>query len=209
MGLTKRQVREAHLRVACFLLIFIAVHFATHFISLAGIETHTAALNWARLLYQLPLIEIALVTGFALQIVLGFKLLAAIRKRKVKGRWHWIQFLSACYLAYFIIQHTLAALITRLGIGLDTNFYWIAGTLTIEPIRYYFAVYYTLAVVALACHLVAAMNFRSPRSWHGPALAVGPLIGIAFVVGYGGVLKAVEVPQEYRDYYAIFPGVES
>ncbi len=51
MALTSKQARQAHGRVAVFLLIFIAVHFVTHFSSLAGVETHTNALGWARALY--------------------------------------------------------------------------------------------------------------------------------------------------------------
>ena len=202
-------VRRAHLRVAGFLLIFIAVHFATHFTALAGIEAHTRTLGVVRLVYQFPLIEIALVAALAAQVVLGLKLLGQIRKRKRKDRWHWAQFLSGCYLAYFIVQHTAAALYTRLGAGLDTNYYWVGGTLTIEPIKYYFAIYYTLAVVAIGTHILAALHFRGPRPWHAPALVAGPLAGIAFVLGYGGAFEAFELPPEYREYYAIFPGVEA
>ncbi|WP_298334292.1 hypothetical protein [uncultured Erythrobacter sp.] len=209
MSLSARQAKQAHGRVAIFLLIFIAVHFTMHFSSLGGVEVHTEALGWARLLYQFPLIEMALVAGLALQIVLGFRLLAAIRNRKIKDRWHWVQFVSACYLAYFIVQHTAAALITRLYVGLDTNFYWAGGTLIIDPIRYGFAVYYTLAVIALVSHILAALHFRRPQRWHGPAFALGPIVGVIFVLGYGGAFAAYALPQEYRDYYTFFPGVES
>lgn len=207
MPLTSRQARTAHRRVAAFLLIFIAMHFATHFTSIAGATKHHATLAWARLIYQFPLVEIALVSAFAAQIALGFKLLWGIRKRKRKDRWHWIQFLSACYLAYFIIQHTAAALVTRLGFGLDTNFYWAAGTLVLEPIRYWFALYYMLAVIAVFGHLIAALHFKGPQRWHAPMLVLGPLIGIAFVAGYGGAFSAIDLPQEYIDYYSAFPGV--
>ena len=209
MALTSRQAKQAHARVAIFLLIFIAVHFATHFSSLGGVELHTETLGWARLLYQFPIVEIALVGALAAQVVLGIKLLTVIRKRKRKDRWHWVQFVSACYLAYFIIQHTAAALITRLGYSLDTNFYWAAGTLTLAPIKYYFAVYYTLAVISVASHLIAALHFKGPRPWHAPTLALGPIVGIAFVLGYSGAFEAIVLPQEYRDFYSMFPGVES
>ena len=202
-------IRRAHRRVALFLLIFIAVHFATHFTALAGIEAHTRTLGWVRLVYQFPLVEIALVAALATQVVLGLKLLGQIRKRKRKDRWHWAQFISGCYLAYFIVQHTAAALYTRLGAGLDTNYYWVGGTLTIEPIKYYFAVYYTLAVATLATHILAALHFRGPRSWHALALIAGPLAGMIFVLGYSGALEAFNLPQEYRDYYAFFPGFEA
>lgn len=209
MALTSRQARQAHGRVAVLLLIFIAVHFATHLTSLGGVAVHSEALGGARLLYQFPLIEIALVAAFAAQVFLGIKLLASIRKRKIQDRWHWIQFVSGCYLAYFIVQHTAAALITRLYAGLDTNFYWAGGTLVIEPIKYGFAVYYTLGVIAVVSHLLAALHFKSPRRWHAAALAVGPIMGVTFVIGYSGVLTPYDLPHEYRDYYSFFPGVES
>jgi len=209
MAITSRQAKQAHGRVAVLLLIFISVHFATHFTSLAGVAVHTQALGWARLLYQFPLMEIVLVIALSVQVLLGFKLLAAIRKRKRKDRWHWIQFLSGCYLAYFIAQHTAAALITRLYAGLDTNFYWVGGTLTLEPIKFGFAPYYILAVIAVVSHLIAALHFRGARPWHGPALAVGPIVGLVFVLGYGGTFVDYDLPQEYIDYYSFFPGVES
>lgn len=204
-----KEIRRAHLRVAAFLLIFIAVHFATHFASLGGFEFHTLALGYARVLYQFPLVEIALVAALAMQVVLGIKLLTQIRKRKSKDRWHWAQFVSGCYLAYFIILHTAAALITRLGVGLDTNFYWAAGTLALAPIKYYFAPYYTLAVIAVATHVIAALHFRGPRRWHAAALIAGPVMGVCFVLGYGGAFERIEVPQKYIDYYAFLPGVEA
>ncbi len=207
MKLKARQAKQAHRNLALFILIFVAVHFTTHFVSLGGVETHTQALGIARLFYQFPLIEIALVLALAAQVLLGFKLLGSIRKRKTKGLWHWAQFLSAAYLAYFIVMHTAAALITRLIVGLDTNFFWAAGTLGLEPIKFGFTPYYILAVTAVFSHIIAALHFRGPRSWQAPALAIGPLVGVAFVLGYGGHLEDVALPLEYLEYYGNFPGV--
>lgn len=207
MKLKARQAKQAHRNLALFILVFIAVHFATHFVSLAGVAAHTEALGMARLFYQFPLVEIALVLGLGTQVGLGFKLLGSIRKRKTKGGWHWIQFLSAAYLAYFIVMHTAAAVITRLYVGLDTNFYWAAGTLGIDPLKYGFTPYYLLAVTAVFSHVLAALHFRGPRAWHGPALAIGPIAGLCFILGFGGYFQDVHLPQEYRDFYAAFPGV--
>ncbi|MDJ0642864.1 MAG: hypothetical protein QNJ15_08605 [Erythrobacter sp.] len=207
MKLKARQAKQAHRNLALLILIFLAVHFATHFMSLAGVEAHARTLAAGRLLYQFPLFEIALVIALAAQVGLGFKLLGSIRKRKAKGLWHWVQFISAAYLAYFIVMHTAAALITRLYVGLDTNFYWAAGTLGLNPIRYGFTPYYILAVTAVFSHVIAAFHFRGPRKWQAPALAVGPLVGTAFVLGYGGAFHTVEMPQEYLDFYSVFPGV--
>jgi hypothetical protein len=196
MEIKAAQAKRAHRNLAGFLLLFIAV------------QAHSTALGWGRMVYQFPLVEIALVLAFAAQVVLGFRLLASIAKRKRKGLWHRVQFFSACYLAYFIVAHTTAALVTRLGFGLDTNFYWASATLRIEPLKYGFAPYYTLAVIALFSHIIAALHFRRNRKWHAYALALGPVVGVIFVMGYGGVFDTVELPQEYQDFYANFPGVE-
>lgn len=207
MKLKAKQAKQAHRNLALFIGLFVLIHFTTHFVALGGVEAHTEALGIARLIYQFPLIEIALVVALAAQVLLGFKLLGVIRKRKMKGMWHRVQYLSAAYLAYFIVMHTAAALITRLFIGLDTNFYWAAGTLGIDPIRYGFTPYYILAVTAVFSHILAALHFRGPRKWHGPALAAGPLVGLCFVLGFGGAFGEVELPLEYLDYYSAFPGV--
>ncbi len=164
-------------------------------------------MQWSRTLYQFPLFEIALVLALTAQVVLGIRLLRGIRARKRKDAWHKVQFASACYLAYFIIAHTAAALTTRLIVDLDTNFYWAAGTLVLSPLKYGFAPYYFLAVTALFSHLLAALHFRGARAWHAPALVVGPLVGMVIVAAYAGLLYEIELPANYRDYFSVFPGV--
>ena len=207
MRLKARQAKLAHQRVATLLALFIMVHFATHLAALGGLATHDWVLQAGRAVYRIPVIEAALVIALALQVVIGVQLLGQIAKRARKDVWHWAQFASGCYLAYFIVMHTGAALVSRLGFGLDTNFYWAAGTLALDPIRYLFAPYYTLAVAALGAHIVAALHFRRPRRWHAPALALGPVLGIVIVLGYGGAFFAVDLPAAHRDFYSAFPGV--
>ena len=163
MGLKAKQARQAHQRVAIFLGLFLAAHFSTHFAALGGVEAQEAVMQTGRTVYRIPIIEIVLVLALAAQVCLGIDLLRRIAKRKRRDAWHWVQFTSGCYLAYFIIMHTSAALITRLALSLDTNFYWAAGTLTLEPLRYYFAPYYTLVVTALAAHLLLLTAERCSR----------------------------------------------
>ncbi|MEM6585814.1 MAG: hypothetical protein AAF692_08675 [Pseudomonadota bacterium] len=139
MRLKAKQAKQAHQRVAVFLGLFLAVHFAAHFSALLGIGAQDTVMQAGRKVYRIPVIEIALVAALAFQVFLGIDLLRRISSRKRKDAWHWVQFASGCYLAYFIVQHTIAALVSRLGFGLDTNFYWAAGTLTLDPLRYGFA----------------------------------------------------------------------
>ncbi|MEO0418906.1 MAG: hypothetical protein AAF249_08575 [Pseudomonadota bacterium] len=207
MRLKARQAKQAHQRVAIFLGLFLVIHFATHFSALAGIEAQDFVMQIGRAVYRIPVVEIALVASLAVQVALGVDLLRRIAKRPRKDAWHWAQFVSGCYLAYFIVMHTAAALVTRLGFGLETNFFWAAGTLVIEPLKFGFAPYYTLAVTALATHLIAALHFRGPKRWHAPALLAGPVAGAAIVAAYGGALFPIELPTAYLEYYSAFPGV--
>ncbi|MEL7197614.1 MAG: hypothetical protein AAGL10_04790 [Pseudomonadota bacterium] len=206
------KAKQAHRRLAVLIGVFLMVHFATHFAAIAGIAAQDQMLQWGRAIYRIPVIEIALVLALAAQVIIGLKLLGQIKRRKRKGFWHRAQFLSACYLAYFIVMHTVAALTARLGVltgsGLDTNFFWAAGTLVLDPLRYGFAPYYLLAVIALVTHLIAALHFRGARRWHAFALAIGPLAGALIVAAYGGAFYAIEMPDAHREYFAVFPGVE-
>ncbi|GAA4041778.1 hypothetical protein [Parerythrobacter jejuensis] len=201
------RAKQAHRTLAGFIGLFLAVHFATHLAALLGIAAQDSALQAGRLAYQFPLIEIALVAALMAQIGLGLRLLGQIRKRPRKGFWHAVQFASACYLGLFIVLHTTAAVMTRLVIGLDTNFYWAAGTLVLAPLKYGFAPYYLIAVTALVSHIIAALHFRGSRPWHKPALLIGPLLGSLIVMAYAGAFYAVDLPTAYRDYFGAFPGV--
>ncbi len=203
----KPTAKQAHRNLALFIGLFVLIHFAAHLAAPFGIDSQDGALQAGRTIYQFPLVEVALVGALAAQVVLGIKLLRQIKARKRKGFWHRVQFASGAYLALFIVMHTSAAVGTRLVMGLDTNFYWAAGTLVLAPLKYTFAPYYILAVTALVSHVLAALHFRGPRRWHARMLAVGPLLGIPIVSAYGGAFYAIELPQAHRDYFAIFPGV--
>ncbi|MEP3051099.1 MAG: hypothetical protein ABJP48_08340 [Erythrobacter sp.] len=195
------KAKQAHRKLAVFLGLFLAVHFATHFSAIGGIAAQGQVMTWGRQIYQFPIIEAALAVALAAQIFLGIKLLRAIRKRRAKGFWHKVQFLSGCFLAFFITMHTVAALGTRLIIGLDTNFYWAAGTLVLTPLKYGFAPYYFLAVTALAGHLAAALHFRGKGKWKFPVFAAGPVAGIMIILAYSGTLYPIDLPDTHRDYF--------
>ena len=204
-----RTAKQAHRNIALFIGIFLLIHFAAHFSAISGVEEQAAAMNWGRALYQWPIVEAALVLALLAQVLLGLRVLRGIHARKRKDWWHKVQFASGCYLALFIVLHTTAALSTRMLIGLDTNFYWAAGTLVLAPLKYGFAPYYFLAVTALFSHFLAAQHFRGSRLWHSPALILGPVAGLAIMAAYSGALYAIELPQPYRVYFGSFPGVAS
>jgi len=166
-----------------------------------SLSAQSLVLNAGRTIYRIPVVEIAMIAAFGAQVVLGIQLLKGISKRKSRGFWHWAQFASGAYLAYFIIMHTGAALLARWMSGLDTNFYWPAGTLILTPLKYLFAPYYTLAITAFVTHVIAALHYRRPKPWQKPALALGPIAALLILLAYSGVYYQVELPAEHLEYF--------
>ena len=195
------RAKQAHRRLAAFLCLFLALHFAAHIAALDGVGAQNAVMRAGRLIYRHPVIEPLLILGFACQIALGVMLLKTIGHRKRRDFWHYAQFISGVVMVAFIIAHISAALMARWIGGIDTNFYWPAGTLIIAPLKYGFMPYYAAAVVALVTHLIAALHFRGARRWHGPALIAGPVLAAAILLAYSGALYRVELPAPYREYF--------
>lgn len=201
---TQARAKIAHRRLAALLGIFIGVHFAAHFAAVGGIDSQQRVLDAGRAIYRLPPIEAALVAAFAAQLLLGIQLLRSIARRKHKDRWHYAQVFSGGYLAFFIFMHTGAALFSRGIAGLDTNFHWAAGTLILSPIKYGFAPYYALAIVALVTHLAAALHYRRPQRWHAGLLLLGPAAATPILLAYSGALYPVVLPDAHLAYFRTY-----
>ena len=200
-------VKRAHRVNASIFVAFIVLHLGTHLAAWFGIGAHGVALDAARRLYRPLVVEAALITLFAAQVVLGFVLLARrVRSGRRNGAWGggWgiAQLLSGAYLAYFIVAHVGAALAARNLSGIDTNFYWPAGTLTLDPLRWGFAPYYALALTALGVHLAAALRFRGATRWPRRIAMAGPVLAIAILPPFAGLAYSIDLPPEYRDYFS-------
>jgi len=142
-----------------------------------------------------------------LQIVIGTKLVLRRIKQPQKGFWEWAQILSGGYLAFFLIMHTSAALMTRYIIGLETNFYWAAGTLNVDPLQYFFTPYYFLGIISVFIHLAAAVFF----GWTGKGviasrtiMLLGFVIAVLIVSAFSGVFYSINLPTEYINYFESF-----
>lgn len=197
-------VRQAHLRLALFLGLFLVVHFATHFAALGGRESHGAMLATGRALYRQPMVEGLLLVALAAQVMLGMTMVRRMARWPNGGAWRTAQKWSGIVLAVFIVLHTGAALLARWSFGLDTNFYWAAGTLMIAPLKYWFVPYYSAAIIALVTHFLAALHFRRPARWHAPALVLGPLTALPILLAYGGALFPVVLPEAHRSYFEYY-----
>lgn len=201
---------KAHRFLAIGLGLFIVTHLAVHLSALNGPDTHIAILSKFQGIYRNWLIEPFLYFAIICQVFIGSKLVWRRCKQDQKGFWGWAQIISGSYLAMFMVLHGSAALITRHLIGLDTNFYWAAATLNIDPIRYIFAPYYMLGVMSVFVHLGAALHFgwgqRGKR--YSPLFLLGGLIISSLIVAaFGGGFYEIILPGEVVDVFDnYYPG---
>ena len=90
--------------------------------------------------------------------------------------------------------------------GLETNFYWVAGTLAAPTLNVFFYPYYFLAVFSIFAHVAAAIHFNAAKTinWIPKLLLVlGAIVAIVIVLAFGGSLFEIELPSEYLNYYQI------
>ena len=192
--------KRLHRIGAVILVVFIVTHLSVHLFALAGPQAHIDALKSVQWIYRNPFGEFVLALVILMQIGAGF---ARLRLHKVK-RWALAQMMSGLYLSFFLIVHTSAAMLTHNVLGLETDFYWSAGSLHFAPIKYAFALYYLAAIVAVFVHLGAAIRFGwgpLPRSTAIAAPWIGAVLGIVIISAFWGVYYDIEVPDDVASYY--------
>lgn len=182
----------------CFglvLLVFLFAHLGNHLMLAFGPQAHIDLMNQLRSVYQHPIVETLLITGFAIQIVLGVRLIRA--RGEPDTAWAWAQALSGCYIIFFVLQHVPTVLLTRAFTTTDTNVYFAAAVVADPPLLYYFAPYYALAVTAVFTHLAAALRFACwPRPMH--ALWALPAVGLCFGIWITLQLMDIPLPAAYQ-----------
>ncbi len=192
--------KTIHRTSAVILIAFVLTHLSVHLTALAGPEAHAAALGFVQRAYRPLPMEALLVSAVAIQIVTG----ASRLRFSGIGGWDLAQVVSGCYLLMFLFLHTSAALYTHHLFGIETDFYWAAGSMYFAPIKYGFMLYYGAAVTALFTHLAAAVHF----GWRAapPALPrtmpfVGVVVGGLIVTAFSGLLYPIEIGPEVAAYY--------
>lgn len=184
------------------ILIFVALHLAVHLTALAGIVSHNKYLPIVQVLYRSPAVEPLLLAAFLLQIGIGVRF-AMSRWGSTRGnRWGRLQLVSGLYLAFFVINHTGAALYARYGAGLETDFFWASGVLMHPLLRWYFYPYYALAILAVFTHASAAVWYRSHSAkCVGLVMTSGGVIAVLILLAFGGWLYPIAAPGAYQRYY--------
>lgn len=206
---------KVHRALAILLGLFVLTHLGAHVAALGGPEAHERALDALRVVYRNKIVEPLLIVAVLTQVAAGARLARRRWREPGKGFWGWAQIISGAYFGIFFIVHMSAALAARHLAGIETNFYWPGGTLTIAPLPYLFAPYYFLAVLAVFTHFAAIAHFRfSDKAWGRlvPRLMMGAgaALGALIVLIFSGAFFAFDIPADYQAYYesyvALFTG---
>ena len=118
-------MERLHKVSAAVVFAFLCLHFGNHFIGLEGRDAHAQFMDAARLIYRHPIIEMAVLLAFALQMISGIALARAIWRKK-KDFIHQLQAASGMMLFAFLLIRLAAIAYGRLVLNLDTNFDCVA-----------------------------------------------------------------------------------
>jgi succinate dehydrogenase/fumarate reductase cytochrome b subunit len=198
-------MKAVHRAAAVLLASFIVVHLGVHLTALGGSSMHLAALHSVQWVYRNTLGELLLILAIVTQIATGARRLQFAETRG----WAKAQAVSGVYLIFFLVVHTGAALYTHHIYGLETNFYWAAGSLHYAPIKYGFAIYYVSAIIAVFAHWAAALHFHWPDAPGAVVKALpiaGAALAVAIVLAFWGAFYHVEIPGAVAEYYQVIFG---
>ena len=194
------RAKTIHRSSALLLGLFVLSHLAVHLTAVFGATYHVAALKFVQSAYRHPIAEFVLVIAILTQVITGAR---RLRFKEIDG-WARLQVISGCYLLVFLLVHTSAAISTHHLFGLETDFYWAAGSLHFSPIKYGFAIYYFAAVLAFFVHLAAALHFgweNAPRAVTTGLPLVGAIVSAVIVSAFSGVFYPIEITPEVEVYY--------
>ncbi|MEM8526575.1 MAG: hypothetical protein AAGG68_18170 [Bacteroidota bacterium] len=198
-------MKRIHFLSSILLTAFIGIHLFNHFLSIFGIETHLRFMEMARMVYRNILVESLLLLSVLVQIISGSKLLSAKRKIAITT-FQKLQLWTGLYLAFFLLIHVSAVLVSRFVLELDTNFYFGAAGINIFPFNLFFVPYYSLAIFSFFGHLAAIHQQKTKQSILGLSstqqakliLSVGILSILLIFHGLTNGFTGVDIPKAYQ-----------
>lgn len=202
--MTSRSIKRAHRITATFVGVFITLHLVNHFFALVGVEQHIAVMKSLRKFYRNPIVEPILIVLILAHIGSGVKLFF---QKQEKTLWTLIQKWSGFYLAIFLLIHLSGVILFGRGqLDIDTNFYFAAMGLLVFPFKLFFIPYYTLAIIAVFCHLGAFLRIFllkrvSERVSNVAAyafLTAGIICSLLIVSAFGGLFYEIHPPEIYE-----------
>lgn len=204
-------LHRLHRLSACVLAAFILIHLLNHLFAVESVQAHLAFMEQFRGVYRQPLLEGILLLCVLFQVVSGSIFLYR-RWGQRSGFFDRLQAISGVYLAFFFLNHVGAVLFGRQALGLDTNLYYAAAGMHVNPFQYFFVPYYFLAVVAVFGHVACALHWLLRDRLSLPTrnalgygmLLAGAVAGLLIVLALTGQLYSLTVPAEYLQTYQMF-----
>jgi succinate dehydrogenase/fumarate reductase cytochrome b subunit len=195
-------MERLHKVSAGFVFAFLCLHFANHFVGLLGVEAHAQFMDAARLVYRHPVVEMAVLLAFFIQILTGIPLIIEIWTRK-KDVIHQLQALSGLIMVIFILVHVASIAAARMIFNLDTNFAFAAATFA-APLTYTAYGFYGAGIFALFTHIGCILydifkKTSKPVGWILLiiTLVAGGYLTYLLLMMYAGHLYPVTIPEDY------------
>ena len=111
--------------------------------------------------------------------------------------------ISGGYIAFFVLQHLGAIVLSRMSYEFETTTYFAAAVVSAAPFAWYFFPYYVLGIVAVFTHIAAAARFAiwpaPAKLWHKALPIVGLVFGLAVVTSLS-LGSAADLPAVNRTY---------
>ena len=193
-------LRPIHGTVAALVILgFVALHVGNHLTGFWSPETHIAVMKVLRKWYRSEVVEPILVALMLFMVLSGALLLRA-RLTRPAGPFETLQTVTGAYLAMYIVAHMNSAFIyARMHGGIDTNFWWAAGShayLLGDPWSVRLLPHYAIAVWGVITH--AGCGLRTVLLAHGVAQGTadratvwisvfGALVALPVILGLVGV----------------------
>ena len=195
-------MERLHKVSAGFVFAFLCLHFANHFVGLLGIEAHAQFMDAARLVYRHPIVEMAVMLAFFIQILTGIPLIIEIWTRK-KDFIHQLQALSGLVMVVFICVHIGWIVVARMIFNLDTNFAFAASGF-VAPFTYAAYGFYGAGIFAQFTHMGCILydifkKTSKPVGWLFllATLGIGGYATYLLLLMYAGHLYPVTISEEY------------
>lgn len=195
-------MERVHKVSAGFVFAFLCLHFANHCVGLLGVGAHVQFMEAARLVYRHPVVEMAVLLAFFVQILTGIPLIIEIWTQK-KDFVHQLQALSGLIMVIFVLVHVGWTAVARMVFNLDTNFTFAAAAFA-PPLTYAAYGFYGAGVFALFTHFGCILydifkKTSKPAGWLLliAAMAAGGYLTYLLLMMYAGHLYPVTIPDEY------------
>jgi hypothetical protein len=196
-------MERLHKVSAGFVFAFLCLHFANHLIGLEGIDAYSQFMDAARLVYRHPVVEMAVLLAFLVQIISGVPLIREIWTKK-KDFVHQLQALSGLIMLVFILAHVAWIAFGRLILHIDTNFYYVAAFTTHSGWKYPVWALFGAGVFSLFVHFgcIAYDIYKKTNRGIGYALLIlvvglGGYVTWMLIRMYAGELYPIHLPADY------------